>query len=223
MGKNKHVMLIPPRPRIRIEDKGYVLEIDIPPRRDAATILPWLFLTGWLGGWAIGEGFAIIMLWRGLHYYLGSPDFIDSAAPSSAPSGFAFFFLLFWLLGWTAGGLMALYFWLHLMWGRERITIEGTRLRIETFPWGRAREFETAEIQNMRLSEHVRQRSFQWRTPQRHTGGALCFDYGGRQYNFGATLDPTEAQEVLAAIGRRYKWMLAEESLALLEKESVDE
>jgi hypothetical protein len=204
-------MFIPPRPRVRIEDKGYELQIEIPPRRDAATIAPWVFMTGWLVGWLMGEVFAGSMVIMGLMSLLSPrPTVLGEALPAHGPGGFALIFVGGWLIAWTAGGLMAIHHWLHLMWGRELITVDGNRLAILSLPLARRREYSAPDISGMTVSTDALQQTRQWRNPQRSIGGAITFTYGGQQHSFGATLDPAEAEQIISEIGRRYKWMVGD-------------
>lgn len=203
-------MLVPPRPRVRIEDKGYELRIGVPPRRDAASIGQWLFLTGWLCGWLIGEVFAGGIVIAALVQLLGGPTIIGQTqpAPHHGPDGAALIFIGGWLLAWTAGGFFAIQHWLHLMWGRELIVVDSQKLSVVTFPLHRAREYTAPDISHMRVSVDALMRTRQWTMPQRHVGGAITFTYGGQEYGFGATLDPAEAEQVIGEIGRRFKWMV---------------
>ncbi|MBU0610982.1 MAG: hypothetical protein KKI08_24085 [Armatimonadetes bacterium] len=203
-------MLVPPRPRVQIEDKGYELRLEIPPRRDAATIGQWAFLTFWLGGWAMGEFFAGSLVLRTVLPSLAGvgPVIGEQPATSHGPGGPSLLFIVFWLCGWTVGGVLAIHHWLHLMWGRELIAVDSNKLVILSLPLARRREYLAPEVSDMRVSTAALERTRQWRTATRHTGGGISFIYGGQEHNFGATLDPSEAETVISAIGRRYKWMV---------------
>jgi len=203
-------MLVPPRPRVQIEDKGYELRLEIPPRRDAATIGQWAFLTFWLGGWTVGELLVGSMVVRFLLSLLAGPEQVigEQAAPSHGPDGPALAFMVFWLCGWTVGGVLAIHHWLHLMWGRELIVVDSNKLVILSLPLARRREYLAPEVSDMRVSTHSLQQTRQWRSAQRHVGGGISFTYGDQEHSFGATLDPSEADTVISAIGRRHKWMV---------------
>jgi hypothetical protein len=201
-------MFVPPRPRVRIEDQGYELRITIPPRRDAATVAQWAFLTFWLCGWAVGETMVGWMALTALFGSFGGPEAIGQPPEHPhGPAGFALLFMLFWLCGWTVGGLMAINHWLHLMWGRELIVVDGNTLAVTTFPLHRLRQYAAREVSALRVGTHALQQTRQWNMPQRHTGGGIAFTYAGQEQSFGATLDPSEAENVISEIGRRYKWM----------------
>ena len=203
-------MLVPPRPRIRVEDKGYELCVEIPPRRDAATVGQWAFLTFWLCGWATGESVVGWMVLKAALSAVGAtPEVLGEApAPTHNLPAPALAFMLFWLCGWTVGGLMAITHWLHLMWGRELIVVDSSTLTVTTFPLHRVRQYAAREVSAMQVGSHALQQTRQWNMPQRHTGGGISFTYAGQEQSFGATLDPSEAENVISEIGRRYKWMV---------------
>ena len=79
-------MFVPPRPHVHIEDKGYELRIDIPPRRDAASLGQWAFLTFWLCGWTVGEVMVGSMVIRALLSLFGArPTVIGEPQSSHGP------------------------------------------------------------------------------------------------------------------------------------------
>jgi len=80
-----------PQPRATVTNDGSELKIIIPTKRNW---LITLFLTFWLGGWAVGE-FAV-------------PHLMFSG---TSPIGIKFF-MIFWVGGWTVGGCFAIYVWL---------------------------------------------------------------------------------------------------------------
>ena len=76
----------PYKGRATIIDNITDLQIIIPTKRNWFIII---FVGAWLGGWFMGETFALGLLLSTLR---GHP---------------ADLFVLFWLIGWTAGGFMA--------------------------------------------------------------------------------------------------------------------
>ncbi|HEX8249719.1 MAG TPA: hypothetical protein VF599_16190 [Pyrinomonadaceae bacterium] len=88
------------------------------PRGGASRYLIALFMLGWLGGWAMGEYFALMQVLS------GNPNL----------------FILFWLIAWTAGGVFAMrhiYFLLRPT-KAEKIILDTTSLIFEagTTPFG---------------------------------------------------------------------------------------
>lgn len=65
-----------------------------------------IFLTAWLGGWFMGETFAITTLFFG-----DTPLFANA-------------FLIFWLTGWTVGGFFCITILLWSIAGQEIIKVE---------------------------------------------------------------------------------------------------
>ena len=96
-----------------------------------------LFLTAWLGGWALGEVGAARELFGG-----GGNTPVE--------------FLGFWLLGWTIGGAVALASVVWQLAGREVITVNPALLtyRMEAFGIGHSRSFRASEVNSLRATEY---------------------------------------------------------------------
>src|SRR6266853_594766 len=98
-----------PMARATVEDDGTTVSISAPAARSWLAIL---FLPVWLCGWAAGELFALSVL-----FHLRIP-WGRSAQPVAGPASA---FLIFWLCMWTVGGAWALYSWLWMIAGHERM------------------------------------------------------------------------------------------------------
>jgi hypothetical protein len=178
----------PPGPRHTATATPQGLTIRIPPKRNPFLIG---FLTIWLGGWFVGEIFAVFGL---------------LAAAIKEPPEAAF--LLVWLCGWTLGGAFALYLWLWLIKGCEVITVSPGALTIKRaiFDWGRAKHYDAKEIRHLRVAPFTLN-PFDFQnslTFWGYGGGTLAFDYGFKTFRFGAGLDEAEARIILETIADRF-------------------
>jgi membrane protein YdbS with pleckstrin-like domain len=119
------------------------------------------FLMIWLGGWALGEAFALgflILLVRsvagsviGASWPIPNTDWIGGGA-----AGFVFLFLLIWLLLWTVGGVAAIHELLRNLAGEDRISVEmgGVEFERRAGPFRRTRKFDRSRIRRIRLRAH---------------------------------------------------------------------
>lgn len=221
-------MFVPPSSRVQIEDKGSELRITIPPRRNAVTIVTWLFLTGWLVAWCIGELLVGGTVFAGVLSRLPvhAPAITRFLAQAPGLHGAGLIFTSGLLIAWTAGSILTLTFWLRLMWGREVVTVDSSRLGTLYRPLGRLREYSAPDISNMRASTEVVQSRLSWAMNRRLGGGTtqnmaqrlffgsggITFTYGGQQRSFGIALDSAEAEQIVSAIGQRYKWMVPQKT-----------
>jgi hypothetical protein len=84
------------------------------------------FLIFWLCGWAVGEGFALWFLGKGILALMNGTPFDEGRAllglgPALAIGGF----LLLWLSLWTVGGIAAMGEVLRLLWSEDRLIANG--------------------------------------------------------------------------------------------------
>jgi len=79
------------------------------------------FLLVWLCGWAVGEGFALWLLYRGVLALLGGAALPGNDAPAGAQALMIGLFLVVWLSFWTLGGYLAARELLRLIWSEDRI------------------------------------------------------------------------------------------------------
>lgn len=169
--------------RARVEHSGTDLIITIPSRKNWFVIL---FLTAWMGGWAMGELFALGGLF-------------------TSDEGFIDLFLLFWLAGWTLGGIFAGGVLLWSLFGKEKITTSKGTLILSrglgpfTFI---NKNFHFHEIQNLEINDREspgilirgkKSTSSFWNI----TGGTLRFDYGMKTIKFASGIDLAEARHIL--------------------------
>ncbi len=121
------------------------------------------------------------------------------AGPASA-------FLIFWLCMWTVGGAWALYSWLWMIAGRERMQIGGSSLAIwrEPIPFPPRREFDLASVRRMRVGPARGWFGAQARHHDPFFKGPIAFDYGSKTFHFGAGLDEAEAFELVRRIAERF-------------------
>lgn len=119
------------------------------------------FLLIWLGGWALGEAFALgalILLVRsvtgsviGRSWPIPGGDWIAGGA-----AGFVFLFLLIWLLLWTVGGVAAIHELLRSLAGEDRVSVEmgGVEFVRRAGPFRRTRKFDRSRIRRIRIRAH---------------------------------------------------------------------
>lgn len=161
--------------RITIRETADGLGIDNPSHRQMPVIL---FLLLWLGGWSVGEYFALNEIFRG-----GTPLAAD-------------LFLIVWVTFWTLGGAAAWYFVLWQLFGVERLFITGGALVREAGLWRlrRRQVFDLARVSEVELSAAP--------AAANSTNRAISFKVDGKQFGFGIALSKEEAEQSLAAIRR---------------------
>ncbi len=155
------------------------ISVEIPAKKNWFLIV---FMTFWLGGWAMGEYSAIKAI-------------LSMEAPL-----FANAFLLFWLMGWTIGGGFAFYSVLWQLIGREIIRIESGFLTIgkSAAGIGKKKEYEINLIKNIDImpGPHVRGVQFKGKIPG-FTGSRIKFDYEKKTIYFARDIDEAEAQMII--------------------------
>ena len=176
----------PLKGRAKIIDLGDRVMIEIPTRPKGCAqwgiwLFVFLFLTGWLVGWAAGEIFVL----RGLSLLLRSEGPLR---------------LVIWLIGWTAGGIFFICVWaalLLMLVGREIIMVSPMSLDIVIRPIGRLRRYRLSEISNLQVLEEGR-------------AGVIAFDYGASTVRFGLTIDPAEAWQIVTLLRERFGQYMAD-------------
>jgi hypothetical protein len=165
--------------RSRIHDGPEGLVIEIPSRLHVFTAL---FLTAWLGGWAVGELTAGSSLLS-----------FDFRSPGS-------WFMLFWLLGWTLGGAFAAFQVLWMIGGQERVTLRPDALVLKK---------NLSLVSRLRVGEETSGsllRRQAWQTPGPKTSGLVAFDYGARTIRFGESIDEAEARILVDRLKQRHSF-----------------
>lgn len=187
----------PADPRFFVTEAPEGLLITIPCRRKWAAIL---FLLAWLGGWAVGEMFAVTLLLTKR----------IAAVPGPGP-----WFMGLWLFGWTAGGLWAMYTLGLMLTGKELVFLNRMQacLALQQRVWGiggRTREYALGQIRRLRAStEGISAYGFTAQRPTMMGVRTVAFDYGARTYRFGAGLDEAEAQLIVDALRERWPSLAA--------------
>ena len=156
------------------------LEIQIPQKKNWFVII---FFTAWLGGWFMGESFAISTVFN-----------------SDTPI-FANLFILFWLIGWTVGGSFAAYSLFWMTFGKEKIIVNRNTLSLQKSLFSFLnKEYDLYEISDIRLNPDSdspygnfgnKGLSFG------NSGGKLKFDYGMKTIKFANSIDEAEAKYLL--------------------------
>jgi hypothetical protein len=90
------------------------------------------FLGLWLLGWLAGEAFAIWMLGAGGWSFLtGQPPAAGREPVTLGVAVAAGLFLIFWLSLWTLGGVAAIWEFLRLLCGKDRIEVAADGVKID--------------------------------------------------------------------------------------------
>lgn len=182
----------PAKPRFLISRSGTALTVSVPARRNWFVLI---FLTAWLGGWTVGGAAAVGQLLR--------PD----PGPDRA-------FMLFWLIGWLCGEIYAIAIVVWQLAGREELAFVGSSLRhrVAAAGLGRSREFDGAEIKDLRAAPQLSNPwmdQTRWMPPVFGAGhGAIAFDYGAKTYRIGAALDEAEARLILVEVYKQFPRMI---------------
>ena len=160
-------------------------EIVIPAKKNWFVII---FMSAWLGGWLMGEIFA-------LGAVTGLLGFGSSKA---APAGL---FLLFWLVAWTAGGFFAIRTWTWLIAGKEIITVQHGQISVEKKGalFSQPKTYDLNEVKKIRVQEddtgnYWGKRNNIWNL---NSGGTIRFDYGLQTIRIAGGIDEAEADYIL--------------------------
>jgi hypothetical protein len=177
-----------PHMRSLVEETPRGLSVTMPaPRNTFALLFLPVWLVGWVG-WAFGELSAIRSLVGGT---------------SDEPR----LFLLVWFAFWTLGGGWAVFTFLRMLVGKERIELDGEviRLRHELFGIGRSSEYELRHVQNLRVAGAAAGMPMAWRglTPGQ---GAIAFDYGAKTIRMGDGLEEAEARQIISRLQQRHRF-----------------
>jgi len=156
------------------------LTVEIPVKKNWPVLI---FMVIWIGGWAMGELFAI-------------RELLSSDTPFVAN-----IFLLFWLAGWTMGGGLAFNMILRQLVGKELISVgrEFLTIKRSTLGLGRRRKYEIGSIKNIELipgkNKALPGRMGKINVPGT-TGGKIKFNYGKKTVYFARDLNGEETKAV---------------------------
>ena len=175
--------------RAKIFDTARGFKIEIPAKKNWFMII---FMTGWLGGWVMGELFAL----GAVTGFLG--DSFESAGS---------FFILFWLIAWTSGGFFAIRTWLWMIAGKEILSFNRNELIIQkkgaflVSP----KTYDLREIKNFQINSISSSNSFFGNNSNRNMwniggDGVLKFDYGLKTIQIASGIDEAEGKYLLGKI-----------------------
>ena len=120
--------------------------------RGAGRFLSAGFLTVWLCGWAVGEGFALLLLGNGIYALVTGSPAMGSAEPIRLGPALAVgAFLVVWLTIWTIGGVMAFRELLRTVWAEDRLVLgrESLLRRHRLGLWVSTQAWSRAEIRRV--------------------------------------------------------------------------
>ncbi|HEU4940427.1 MAG TPA: hypothetical protein VFT97_02315 [Candidatus Eisenbacteria bacterium] len=95
-------------------------------------LFPAAFLTFWLCGWAVGEGFALWFLVAGAKAIATGQPMGHTPTPPLPVLLAIGAFLIFWLTLWTVGGVTAMGELLRLLWSEDRIVAGPAGITLHT-------------------------------------------------------------------------------------------
>ena len=172
-------------PRAKVGDGPEGLELVIPSK---PAIFDVVFLSFWICVWTVVEKSEVTR-------------FVDKSQGAGGWSRF------FWLLIWTIGGAWAIFAWLWMIAGRERIVLSTNAfiVRREILGVGWTREFDLGQVRNLRVKTELPpedSKSFGRRRTQLFDG-RIAFDYGPKTFQFGA-VDEAEANDLVSQLKRRH-------------------
>lgn len=164
--------------RITIRETEDGLGVHVPPVRNVPLIL---FMIVWLGGWAMGEVFALSEIMRG---------------PLLGPN----LFLLVWVSIWTVAGVGAVAVLCWQFAGTERLFITAGAVVHDwgVGPFRRQKVWHPGEAVDFRRAPP----SLTQNNVAASNRG-IAYDAGGRTRFFGSGMTSAEIGAVLAAIGRQ--------------------
>ena len=127
-------MEMPYKGRATIQDNFADLQIIIPAKRNWFVVI---FIAAWLGGWLMGEVFA-----------LGEVTGLLQGNPASL-------FILFWLVAWTVGGFFVFRTLLWNLTGKEIITVGQGRLSLDKrgLLLFKPKVYDLNEVRNVRVQD----------------------------------------------------------------------
>jgi hypothetical protein len=189
--------------RAKIYDSIKEFKIEMTVKKNWLVII---FLTGWLGGWLVGELFALGYVFSNiLGFAFGGLD--ENSNGGRITLVFGFFFVLFWLIAWSVGGFFAIRSWLWMISGKEILTFDSNELKIEKKGIFQTslKIYDLREIRNFQLNPISNNNSLYGKYPKRDIwnlggDGVLKFDYGFKTIKFGSEIDEAEGRYLLEVI-----------------------
>ena len=171
----------PANGRAKISQGFNSLNITIPSKKNWFIII---FMTAWMGGWVMGETFAIREVFNA-----DTPIFANA-------------FILIWLVGWTFGGAFVLFVILWQLFGQEIIIIERGILNIgkSIKGIGRNKQYEIKSILKIDINPTQEIGVFEGINNKNMLGikgGKIKFDYGMKTILFANGIDEAEARMII--------------------------
>ncbi|MFN8207288.1 MAG: hypothetical protein U0T82_07755 [Bacteroidales bacterium] len=173
--------------RAQINYDGVRMRITIPSKKNWFAIL---FSAAWMGGWFMGESFAI-----------NEVASLNNAGTDA--------FLLFWLVGWTIGGIFVFTFLLYSLFGQETIVIERDVFSVSKgiLDLGLIKKnYDVRSIKNLELNPDPGGMNTLFGEKKNAgefwglTGGKIRFDYGMKTVKLGVGIDEAEARYMIEEI-----------------------
>lgn len=160
---------------------GDKIEITVPSKKNWVVITS---LTGWIGGWFMGEFYAIEQL-------------LNEDTPIEL-----IIFLTFWLMFWTLGGIVSILVFLWLIAGKEIISVNNGILKLSSkiFGLGPVKLYKISDIKLMTIvpgPDHEKLKNS--RSKNTLKSGFIEFKYGIKTIRFGRALDQSEATILVEA------------------------
>lgn len=170
--------------RAKIFRNGNNIEVQIPTKKNWFVII---FLTAWMGGWFMGESFAITTL------FFGDTPLLANA------------FLLFWLTGWTVGGLFCITILLWSIAGQEIIKVENGVIEIgrQIFSLKRSKKYHINEVRQLSINPTFDNDVWGMGYQRNLFGlksGVLKFDYGLKTLKFAGGIDEAEGRLLIETL-----------------------
>ena len=172
----------PSNGRAKIFKSGNTIQIQIPTKKNWFLIV---FLTAWMGGWFVGETFAITAI-----FLKDTPLFANA-------------FLLFWLAGWTVGGLFCITILLWSIAGQEIIKIEDGVIEIgqQVFSLTKSKKYHISDVRHLSINPTYDNDVWGYqRNLFGFKGGVLKFDYGLKTLKFAGGIDEAEGRLIIETL-----------------------
>ncbi len=188
--------------RSKVNQLGDRIEIIIPSKKR-------IFSTVFIGFWLIAWLFGMVMVTTVLFGdYLGlNVNQVNNSTPQQSNA-----FLIFWLCGWTVGGAIAIYTFLWLIVGKERIVIasDGIAISKEVLFFKRTKKYDLNNCRNLKLSfDRGKAGLFSSMAhPMEYWqggSGIITFDYGAKDVKFGIGMDEAEANMIIDEIKHHFR------------------
>ncbi len=171
-----------------------ILEIKIPAKKRIFNIL---FTSVWLIAWAIGEVFALFLIFN-----INEMGFTNNSIGSFMSVWISFMSVL--IIAWTISGAFVIFFWSWMLIGYELIIIEKgvfifqKKIGLINFK----KEYEIKNIKCITVSKDTSEHIFSFRNEI----GKIKFDYGMETIKFANDLDEAEAKMIICELQKNHNF-----------------